>query len=213
MFVLSLPRGKICNEDRNELPPNGPSPVHSAPQSSSDDWFPYKSHVQFELANFLYRCNQMSQGDTDILLNLINAMLTSHGNHAPFENHSDMHNTIDATTLGEAPWDHFTLSYNGPLPEGVSREDIPGWMTEEHEESGFATQWLSWKICIQILTSRISLIILHIKNIQWMGYINSVTSCQGTGHGNRQWVYYYFSIYSTHPSLHRIWLSKIILRQ
>ena len=133
MFVLSLPRGKICNEDRNELPPNSPSPVHSAPQSSSDDWFPYKSHVQFELANFLYRCNQMSQGDTDILLNLINAMLTSHGNHAPFENHSDMHNTIDATTLGEAPWDHFTLSYNGPLPEGVSREDIPGWMTEEHE--------------------------------------------------------------------------------
>ena len=133
MFVLSLPIGKICNEDRNELPPNSPSPVHSAPQSSSDDWFPYKSHVQFELANFLYRCNQMSQGDTDILLNLINAMLTSHGNHAPFKNHSDMHNTIDVTTLGEAPWDHFTLSYNGPLPEGVSREDIPGWMTEEHE--------------------------------------------------------------------------------
>ena len=133
MFVLSLPIGKICDEDGNKLPPNSPPPVHSAPQHSSDDWFPYESCVQFELADFLYRHNQMSQGDTDILLNLINAMLTSHGDHAPFKNHSDMHNTIDATTLGKAPWDHFTLSYNGLLPKGVSREDILGWMTEEHE--------------------------------------------------------------------------------
>ena len=75
----------------------------------------------------------MSQGNTDILLNLINTMLTSHGDHAPFENHSDMHSTINVTTLGEAPWDHFTLSYSGPLPEGISREEIPAWMTEEHE--------------------------------------------------------------------------------
>ena len=133
MFVLGPPIGKICDEDGNELPPNSPPPVHSAPQRSSDDWFPYESHIQFELADFLYRRNQMSQGNTDILLNLINAMLASHGDRAPFENHSDMHSTIDATTLGEAPWDHFTLSYSGPLPEGVSREEIPAWMTEEHE--------------------------------------------------------------------------------
>ena len=75
----------------------------------------------------------MSEGDTDFLFNLINAMLASHGERAPFRNHSDMHNTIDATTLGEAPWDHFTLKYDGPLPEGVSGENVPGWMTEEHE--------------------------------------------------------------------------------
>lgn len=75
----------------------------------------------------------MSEGDTDFLLNLINALLASHGDSAPFRNHSDMHNKIDATTLGEAPWDHFTLKYNGPLPEGVSQENIPTWMTDEHE--------------------------------------------------------------------------------
>ena len=63
----------------------------------------------------------MSQGDTDILLNLINAMLASHGDHAPFKNHSDMHNIIDATTLGKAPWDHFTLSYNGQLSTAPTR--------------------------------------------------------------------------------------------
>ena len=99
--------------------------MHSSLQHSSDDWSPYESHIQFELADFLYRHNQMLQGNTDILLNIINAMLASHGNHVPFENHSDMHSTINATTLGEAPWDHFMLFYNGPLPKGASREDIP----------------------------------------------------------------------------------------
>ena len=133
MFVLSLSIGKICDEDGNELPPNSPSPVHSGPQCSLDDWFPYESQTQFKLADFLYRSNQMSEGDTDFLLNLMNTLLTSHGEYAPFQNHSNMHDKIDATTLGEAPWEHFMLNYNGPLPEGVSWEGIPTWMTEEHE--------------------------------------------------------------------------------
>lgn len=75
----------------------------------------------------------MSEGDTDFLFNLMNAMLASHGDRAPFCSHSDMHDTIDATTLGEVPWNHFTLNYTGPLPEGISRENAPGWMTEDHE--------------------------------------------------------------------------------
>ena len=75
----------------------------------------------------------MSEGNTDFLLNLINALLTSHGDAVPFRNHFDMHNKIDATTLGKAPWDHFTLKYNGSFPKGVSQENIPTWMTDEHE--------------------------------------------------------------------------------
>ena len=44
-----------------------------------------------------------------------------------------MHSKIDATTLGEAPWEHFSLNYNGPLPDGIHEDDIPSWMTEDHE--------------------------------------------------------------------------------
>ena len=44
-----------------------------------------------------------------------------------------MWDIIDAATVGEASWDHFTLNYNGPLPEGISQEDILRQMTEEHE--------------------------------------------------------------------------------
>ena len=154
--------------------------MHSNQQSSLDHWFPYESHIQFELADFLYGHNQMSQGNTDILLNLINAMITSHGDCVPFKNHSDMHSTIDVATLGEAPWDHFTLSYNGPLPKGVSREEILAWMIEKHEV-WFHNPVTLWKICFQIPPSRMGLIVLHIKNVHWMGLIDSVTSCQGTG--------------------------------
>ena len=124
--------GKICDIDGNELPPNSPPP-DSAPQRSSDDWSPYESRIQFELADFLYRRNQMSEGDTDFLLDIIDALLVLHDGQAPFRHHTNMQDIIDATTVGEASWDHFTLNYNGPLPEGVSQEDIPQWMTEEHE--------------------------------------------------------------------------------
>ena len=75
----------------------------------------------------------MSKGDTDTPLNLINALLVSHGDTAPFQDHLDLHATIDTTTVGDAPWNNFTLHYNGPLPKGVSQESAPTWMTKAHE--------------------------------------------------------------------------------
>lgn len=75
----------------------------------------------------------MSEGDTDFLLTLMNGLLVAHGDTAPFQNHTDMHSKIDATTLGEAPWESFSLNYNGPLPEGISADEIPSWMTEDYE--------------------------------------------------------------------------------
>ena len=67
----------------------------------------------------------MSEGNTDFLLDIINALLMSHDGQAPFCHHTNMQDIIDITTVGKASWDHFTLNYNGPLPEGVSQEDIP----------------------------------------------------------------------------------------
>lgn len=131
--MLNLSIGKKCDENGKNIPPDSPPPPQTVAQRSPDDWFPYESRTAFELADFLYKRNQMSEGDTDFLLHLIDGLLTPHGERAPFRNHTDMHNAIDATLLGEAPWDHFTLNYNGPTPEGVSWENIPTWMTEDHE--------------------------------------------------------------------------------
>ena len=46
---------------------------------------------------------------------------------------SNMHEKIDAMTVGEAPWEHFILKYSGPLPKGVSEANIPTWMTNEND--------------------------------------------------------------------------------
>ena len=131
----SLSTGKVCDKDRNDIPPNSPPPPPNArPHRDHDDWFPYESRTQFETADFLFGRNQMSEGNTDFLLNLMNALLAAHGKQAPFHNHSHMHDVIDATTLGEVPWDHFTFSYNGPLPDNATwNDEPPSWMTEEHK--------------------------------------------------------------------------------
>ena len=90
--------------------PNSPHP-DPASQCSSDGWIPYKSHVQFEYADFLYQHNQMSKGDTNHLLNLINVTSTTHGGKMPFHNHHDMCDIIDTTTVSKTPWKHFKLDY------------------------------------------------------------------------------------------------------
>ena len=60
-------------------------------------------------------------------------MLAVRGGHVPFHNHHDMHDIINATTISEAPWNHFTLKYEGPLHDSVSQENAPAWMMEEHK--------------------------------------------------------------------------------
>ena len=75
----------------------------------------------------------MSRGNMDFLLDSINALLVPYDRQAPFCHHTNLQDIIGATTVGKASWDHFTLNYNGSLPEGVSQEDIPQWMMEEHK--------------------------------------------------------------------------------
>ena len=154
--ILSLFTGKICNKDGNALPPNSPPPPpDSSPQHGPNDWFPYELHIKFELADFIYRHNQMSEGNTDFLFNFINVVLASHSECASFYNHSNMHNTINATMLGEAPWDHFTLKYDGPLPEvPLGRLGLDEW--QKNMKSGFTIWSCYWKTCLWILTSRMS---------------------------------------------------------
>jgi len=48
----------------------------------------------------------------------------------PFANHKDLYSTIDAIELGDIPWQSFTISYSGDLPEG---DQAPPWMTAEYE--------------------------------------------------------------------------------
>ncbi|KAJ6622831.1 hypothetical protein B0H10DRAFT_1944422 [Mycena sp. CBHHK59/15] len=47
-----------------------------------------------------------------------------------FADHKDLYATIDAIQQGDVPWQSFTVTYMGPLPESG---EVPVWMTEKYE--------------------------------------------------------------------------------
>ncbi|KAG1804349.1 hypothetical protein EV424DRAFT_1330679 [Suillus variegatus] len=56
------------------------------------------------------------------------ASLAKHHDTPPFADHKDLHNVIDATQLGDVPWQSFSVQYTGEHPEVV-----PPWMNDEFE--------------------------------------------------------------------------------
>ena len=118
-----------CDSEGNFLPPNTPPPPPPAP---SNDWFPYRDQQQFELADFLYHRNEMTQSQVDQLLDIIAAIGLSENPdyQPPFANHQDLFETINATPNGSVDCDSFTVSYCGSL---LKDGTTPLWMKKEYE--------------------------------------------------------------------------------
>ncbi|KAF9473084.1 hypothetical protein BDN70DRAFT_817740 [Pholiota conissans] len=108
-----------------------PLPDGSAPpqRTTADptDWSPFTTRIAFETADFLFRRAQMPQAQIDELMSFWAATLSKHNDSPPFSNHSDMLSTIDSSTLGNVPWQSFTVSYSGKKPD----RDVPEWMNTE----------------------------------------------------------------------------------
>lgn len=120
--------GKICNKDGVFLPANTPPSARHDPEPT--DWGSYESRTHFELAEFLYKDAQMSAGNIDKLFKIWGNHAASTTGEAPFTNHKELYAAIDATTVGEVPWQSFKLRYCDSLPE---QGEIPDWMLDEHE--------------------------------------------------------------------------------
>jgi hypothetical protein len=129
IFIASfLVSGTICDEHGNDIPHDTPPPVRPS-DSGPNDWTPYNNRIDFEVADFLYRRNQMSGGDANFIFNLWAASLAAHNDTPPFANHTEMYETIDSTPIGDVSWESFTLEYDGVRPN----DDIPSWMTKEYD--------------------------------------------------------------------------------
>ncbi|KAH9019352.1 hypothetical protein EDB85DRAFT_1873220 [Lactarius pseudohatsudake] len=119
-----------CDEHGVYLPPGTPPPP--PPIQSPDDWTPYRDRVEFELAEFLYKKVQMSGGSIDTLLQLWRASLINHGASPDeinlFDGRDSLYAVIDSTPIGDAVWQGFSLSYDGPRPNV-----IPQWMTTAYD--------------------------------------------------------------------------------
>ena len=125
MFIV----GRICDVSGNDLPFGTPPPPRDSDRGP-DDWTPYRNQIEFELADFLYRRNQMSAGGINVILALWAESLARHGEGPPFSSASEMYKTIDSTPLGDVAWESFSLQYSGAQPTGGN---APSWMTETHD--------------------------------------------------------------------------------
>ncbi|THH16273.1 hypothetical protein EW146_g4353 [Bondarzewia mesenterica] len=97
--------GTPCDIHGNDLPANTPPPARPSANDPAD-FTPYDTRVEFELADLLFRRNQTPVGEIDDLLALWAATVKE----PPFTDHNDLYDTIDATTLGDAPWSSFSLA-------------------------------------------------------------------------------------------------------
>jgi hypothetical protein len=105
---------------------NTPPPPNA--DKSPDDWTPYENRLQFEVADFLFRRNQMSVGDINFILHLWSASLAVHDDEPPFTNSTSMYNAIDSTPLAGTVWESFSLQYNGDDHD----EDAQSWTDAEY---------------------------------------------------------------------------------
>jgi Plavaka transposase len=123
--------GRPCDADGAFLPPNTSAPPRHGLDdcSHANDWVPYDSQVQFEVAELLFKDNQMSAGHIDKLLRLWAASLALHNDDPPFHSHVGLYETIDATMLGDVKWTSFSTRYDGNLPAG----EVPPWMKATYD--------------------------------------------------------------------------------
>lgn len=124
-LILSL--GQVCDEDGNDIPLDTPPPPRGS--NGPDDWFPFDDRIQFEVADFLFRQNQMSASHINLLLSLWAASLAVHGDEPPFSNATHLYDAIDSIPLGDVSWESFTLRYDGPRLV----ENTATWVDTEYE--------------------------------------------------------------------------------
>jgi len=112
--------GTPCDSDSYDLEPGAPLQDHG--DSSEPGWHPFASQAQFKTTDFLFRKAEIFQADIDTLMWLW-ASTTPNG-FAPFQNHQEMLETIDAIDVGDIPWQSFSAKYSGIVPPG----NPPDWM-------------------------------------------------------------------------------------
>jgi Plavaka transposase len=100
-------------------------------EQAKDDYYPYNSRADFELADFLFRKEQMSGKKIGELMDIWAAYQQNRGEELdpPFSGAKDLYDTIDATEVGDVPWQAFSVQFDGEIPA----ENTPTWMTASYE--------------------------------------------------------------------------------
>ncbi|KIK80693.1 hypothetical protein PAXRUDRAFT_157996, partial [Paxillus rubicundulus Ve08.2h10] len=116
-----------CDVNSTFLPPGTPAPPIEP--KTPTDWTPFCDHIKFETTEFLYKHNQMSTKDINILLSLWGATVVKHGDNPPFADHKDLYDTIDSFVLGDNKLQSFKVQYTGERPS----TNPPPWMDATYD--------------------------------------------------------------------------------
>ena len=122
--------GLPCDAQGNFLPEGAPPP--SWEERAVDDFDTFNDAAAFELADLLFRRDQMSGTNINDLLQIW-ARTLPQDQDPPFVSKNvsknEMYNTIDNLGHGGATWNCFTVKYNGKIKEG----DVTPWKHKSFE--------------------------------------------------------------------------------
>jgi hypothetical protein len=123
--------GQPCDEDGYDLPDDSPPPPEEN-HHANDDYFPYSSRHEFELADFLFRKDQMAGKKVVELMDIWAAYNQSAWPDfdPPFASAQDLYETIDSTDVGGISWQAFSVQFNGAVTDN---SELPGWKTQTYE--------------------------------------------------------------------------------
>ena len=200
-FCISL--GRPCDENGNYLPLGTPPPPR--PTAAPGDWNPFEDEVQFKVADFLYRQEEMSQGNINHLLELWALSLMKHGSVGPFDSYKDIYDRIDAIEEGNSclnsqasdPVTELNLT-QGMLHGNVSRRRSMKKLTTQrrigkNRNTRFGTVIQRWwlEICSRTRTSIMSLTQRHMLSSIKMVHVDARISCQVIFHGANAYIFIY----------------------
>ncbi|EIW82007.1 hypothetical protein CONPUDRAFT_152895 [Coniophora puteana RWD-64-598 SS2] len=115
--------GRFLLEDEPPPPPPPAPPAHTP-----DSWAPFDSRAEFDFAFDHYVTAESSASEIRRALSFWDAVVTPHGDAAPWRNEKDVYDTIDQIPEGGIPWKVYKIRYSGPRPLSP-----PKWMTETYE--------------------------------------------------------------------------------
>lgn len=116
-----------CDAHGEFLPANSPAPLRA--EKAPDDWTPFRSRLEFELANFLFTHAEMPARKIDMLLDIWAALLIGLGGQPLYTNHTDLYCVIDSARIGDVKWDSFAIRYTGEDQQGAPAP----WMLDSYE--------------------------------------------------------------------------------
>src|SRR6202012_3437602 len=118
--------GTPCDVTGADLEPGSLPPPPDG--HAEDDYSPFGSWAEFQLAELLYVEEEMSAGKIDKLLKLLADVYDT---QPPFTSSQQLYKMIDAIKQGDVSWNSFSVAYDGARPpEGAPQ---PPWMSENHE--------------------------------------------------------------------------------